>query len=276
MQSAGSVTGNSESQDGEEKYRDDDDSNATTSQNPSIIASSGYYDAEKCRANIANRVSKIDRFVAQVLRVIDVEIEVYSRLSKVLNMFVKHSAKVAHDFTMKCRLGSQRHRQDRILNQSKNGAKKQLAAMPPTISNDLLYGEGVHLVQELLDQAITFVPPKHVKRRKTARDCELTGENSKGQEVFDPSIFVKKLEKSILVNVQKSEAIMKKLDALKRLFRNLASEHRDKVDHVYAAEEERQSSTVIRRSAYNLSIAAIKATSTPIHVSPSVNNITRG
>lgn len=265
MQPVGPVADNSESRDCEDKFRDDDDNNSSTCQNLSTTTTTGYYDAERCRAHIANqtRVSKIDRFAAQVARAIEVETDVHSRLSKVFNMYVKHSAQVTHDFVVKCRLGSQRHRQDRILNQSKNATKKHLATTPATISNDLLYGEGVHLVQELLDQSITLVPIKHVKRRKgpyTERDLD----PAKCQELFEPSVLVKGLEDSISDNLKKSESLMDKLENLQQSFKNLASEHRSKVDHVYTAEEERQASTVVRRSAYNLSIAAIKAASTPI------------
>lgn len=264
MQTADSLAGNSESQDFEDKSRDEDVSNPSQSQNISIT--SGYYDAEKCRAHIANqiRVSKIDRFASQVTQAIEVEIDVHSRLSKVLNMFTKKSSRVVYDFAVKCRQGSQRHRQDRILNQAKNGTKK--LQIPATISNDLLYGEGAHLVQELLDQAIIISPPKHIKRRKKHRK-DLDTDLLKVQEIFEPNIIVEKLEISIAENIRRSEIILSKLGNLQQSFKDLASEHRNKVDYVHAAEEERQASTVIRRSAYNLSMAAIKAVMTPIGAS---------
>lgn len=291
MQNAELMTENSESQDGdttgqsycskncseeETKYVH---STTTLSLSSASASATGYYDAEKCRAHIANqsRVSKIDRFAVQVNRAVEIETDVHRRLSNILNMFLKRSAKVAHDFSLKCKLGSQRHRQDRILNQSKRSSKKQqhqqqsqhTSSITPSvnISNDLLYGRGAQLVHELLNQPMLFLPPRHPKKKskhETPTNEQEDSHQPKGSELFEPSLFVDKLEDSIRDNIKKSKAIMNKLVTLQQLFKNMAAEHRDKVDFVYAAEEERQATTVIRRSAYNLSVAAIKATSTPM------------
>lgn len=253
-------------------------------------SSSGYYDAEKCRTHIANqiRVSKIDRFALQVMKAIEVESDVHRRLSNILNMYLKRSSKVVYEFSMKCKLGHQRHRQDRILNQSKRGMKKLQQQLPQAITlsstyihNDLLYGDGAQLVNELLDQPLlhpvqstsTSQPHKHIKnlQRKTRIKQGQCSEDSScaiilaGPEHFEPSCYAKKLEKSIRDNLMKSEVIMRRLNSIRQSLK-MAAEHRDKVDHVYTAEEERQASTVMRRSAYYLSMAAIKATSTPVPI----------
>lgn len=287
-------------------------SNSTTTSNNTI---SGYYDAEKCRAHIANqmRVSKIDRFAAQVYKALEVEADVNFRLANILNMFLKRSAQVAHEFALKCKLGLRNHRQDRILNHSKTnknynktaGKNNKLTKQTTfsktrtriinvtdrqyTISNDLLYGEGAQLIQELLGQSTSIIskeynlcPPS--KRQATIKE-EMDDEFKTTQpsnesdlmnlndisDTFDPAFFVKKLEGCIRVSLQSSNTITIRLTTIRQIFEKLASEHRAKVDLVYAAEEERQSSTVIRRSAYNLSVAAIKATSTPIHVNSNVD-----
>lgn len=255
---------------------------------------SGYYDAEKCRAHIANqiRVSKIDRFSTQASRALEIETSMKSRLSNILNMFVTCSAQVAYDFTSKCKSGLQRHRQDRILNHQRKPSKRGKVApinhrypdrskqSNSTISNDLLYGSGAQLVRKLMIQSKTF--SKHIKRKQM--NCEekqfsndssadedqnqtvLSDEDYILSDSFEPSIFVKQLEVMIRNNLKRSSDIIMQLNTIRQLFEKLASEHRDKVDIVYAAEEERQAATVIRRSAYNLSVAAFKATSTPVHV----------
>lgn len=296
---------------------------------------SGYYDADKCRAHIANRikVSKIDRFAAQISKAIEVEAQFQLRLANVLNMFQKKSSQVTYEFTLKCKLGLQRHRQDRILNQQRQRASstKQDAAKiarrvtkkrnykPPSdvnhkhyptrtasglgkhysISNDLLYGPGAQMVHLLLSHQTmpTFHTPGKRKKppQSTAtaivrfkeeppeHDGRIGGQTSKGAPIseddykdlvdsFEPSKFVKQLGDCLRNNVQKSSAITMQLNTLRQSFERLASEHHDKVDLVYAAEEERQAATVVRRSAYNLSVAAIKATSTPVHVNITYNN----
>lgn len=192
--------------------------------NDKILASTtsiggGYYDADKCRAYIANqiKVSKIDRFVAQVSRALEVEASIQERLDKVLMNFGKHSAQLTKD----CKVCLQRHRKSPIAFEQANSI------------------EGDQFLKDL---------------------CK-------------PSLFVRKLNEYIRGNIKKSRAIMAKLNTIGQIFERLALEHRDNVDLVYAAEEERQAASVIRRSAYNLSMAAIKATSTPVHVNSNINEI---
>lgn len=302
-----SVNENSESQDGESQGR----SSCNTYPAPFIGAttSSGYYDAEKCRAHIANqiKVSKIDRFAAQISRAIEVEASIQSRLCNIFNMFVKRSAQVTHDFTFKCKSGLQRHRQDRILNQRRKSSLKNNKKTTDTtrlhqqqhhhhhhpdtrqysISNDLLYGPGAQLLHSLLTQSLSHskqpiiaitkpTPPSTQYIENNNNDnfasCSERASSTLSEDdyllsdLFEPTLFVKKLKDCIQNNMQKSETITLELSAMRQLFERLASEHRDQVDLVYSAEEERQTKTVIRRSAYNLSMAAIKATSTPVHV----------
>lgn len=279
----------SESRDCESQEGNTNASNNHEPQIASTSTSKGYYDAEKCRAYMAsqNRVSKIDRFASQVIKAVEVEADVNERLSNLLTMFVRRSASVARDFTLKCKLGFQRHRQDRILNHPRKTNLKRKAntlfsdSRRYSISNDLLYGQGAQLVQTLLSQSVTPTPHKHIKRKPESSDVvdghnnidfsmstngDLTGDDCLQADLFDPSIFVKKLEDCFRNNLFKSKSITCRLNTVRQIFERLASEHRDKVDFVYAAEEERQATTVVRRSAYNLSIAAIKATSTPVHV----------
>lgn len=286
--------------------RDSLESNTIKNTNSNAVTISnnlngGYYDAIKCRAYIANqiRVSKIDRFSTQVAKALEIEAGMKARLSNILNMFVKCSAQAAYDFTSRCKYGLQRHRQDRILNQQKKPSKKgkkvsvnhrypdRQRQLNSTISNELLYGSGVKLVRELMIQSKTF--PKHVKRKQPncedeqfSYDCEGTNQimNQLGlgdedyalSDSFEPSTFVKDLELSIRNNLRRSSTITIQLNTIRQLFEKLASEHRDNVDIVYAAEEERQAATVTRRSAYNLSVAAFKATSTPVHVNTTADN----
>lgn len=255
--------------------------------------SKGFYDAEKCRAYIANqtKVSKIDRSAIQIIKSLEVEIDVYTRLSNVVNMFTNHSAKAAMDFTFRCKSGLQRHRQDRILNSQTNSRKatkrmkssnnkmiKQQQKLPNlshyTISNDLLYGEGAQLVQTLLNQTMPVNHPKHIKRKKQPKIEQITQDqlnevDCSQTDSFDPELYVNQLKESLTFNSIKSKLITEQIQTLKQTFERLAAEHRDNVDLVYAAEEERQAATVTRRSAYNLSMAAFKATSTPVHVSSS-------
>lgn len=267
----------------------------------------GYYDAEKCRAHIANqtRVSKIDRVAAQIARALEVETGFQSRLISVLNMFLKRSALVAMTFTTRCKFGLKRHRQDRILNQSKRRRRASASTTLKvhsqttrrqenkknsgidysdeqfTISNDLLYGQGVQLIHELLSQSMAVDPPgrpsKTIKRPTTTSednnyDCKLdaTKLDSWDDTQFEPDLYVKKLEDYLQISLRKSNLIAAQLNKIKSTFERLATEHRDQVDLVYAAEENRQATTVIRRSAYNLSVAAIKATSTPVHVNANI------
>lgn len=253
---------------------------------------SGYYDAEKCRAHIANqiKVSKIDRFAAQISRALEVEASIQSRIGNILNMFVKHSAKVTHDFTSKCKISLQRHRQDRILNHSQRKQKPSKCKVVQryqqennnkshhTISKDLLYGTGAQLVHTFLTQSRILAvnskrkPPEgaNQNREEILEDhlehSSLSEDDYNLTDIFKPEVYVKNLGNLIKNNERKSRAIAVQLSTIRQLFERLASEHRDKVDIVYAAEEERQAATVIRRSAYNLSVAAIKATSTPVHV----------
>lgn len=279
-----------------QERRDSLESNIVKSNNNTTNTNGpgGYYDAEKCRAHIANqiRVSKIDRFSTQVSKALEVEASMKLRLNNILNMFIKCSAQAAHDFTLKCKLGLQRHRQDRILNHQRKPSKRGKVApinhrypdrqkqLNSTMSNDLLYGSGVQLVRKLMIQSNTF--SKHIKRKPTDREEERYSQDCHVQEdqnqmglidedyvlsdSFEPSTFVRHLEVLIKNNLRRSSAISMQLNTLRQLFERLASEHRDKVDIVYAAEEERQAATVVRRSAYNLSVAAFKATSTPVHV----------
>ena len=288
----------------------------------------GYYDAEKCRAYIANqiRVSKIDRFVAQVNKAVEIELLVHTRLSNILNMFLKRSSQVAYEFTMKCKLGLQRHRQDRILNhqtrrgnygrKGRRGNFKTIISSSSSssssstystdlneqyiMSNDLLYGEGAQLINQLLSQAsatknlekatsVKRGPKKNFILMKTTLNSSSSSSSSASSsasssdpsinveednlqtDLFDSHAFVRHLEDCIRLTLKQSESITDQLSTMRQLFERLAAEHRDQVDLVYAAEEERQSSLVTRRSAYNLSMAAIKATSTPIHVNTNLS-----
>lgn len=276
------LTENSESQDGDSQEKASTSNGVSFNINPSTSTSSGYYDAEKCRAHIAKqiKVSKIDRFAAQIGQAIDVETGLHSRLCNILNMFVKCSAKVTNEFTLRCKLGLQRHRQDRILNQSKRKSSKKTDSRlnnhvneQYTISNDLLYGEGAQLILELLSQPMTCMPSKHIRASSTTEEVILDEDDYMNTDSFEPQLFVKKLESSIRNNLRRSRSITTQLNKIKQLFERLALEHRDKVDIVYAAEEERQATIVTRRSAYNLSVAAIKATTTPIHVNSTSNEI---
>jgi hypothetical protein len=128
----------------------------------------------------------------------------------------------------------------------------------------LFYGEGAQLVQELLNQPLPVKKPRHVKRTKIQH--KPNGSNATGtlSDLFDPSLYAHKIEQLIRDEIRRSELIMSQLNSIQNISRSLASNHRDQVDSVYSAVEERQSSVVIRRSAYNLSLAATEATSTPI------------
>lgn len=286
---------------------------SATSTYTSVSPSKGIYDAEKCRAHIANqvKVSKIDRFAAQISKAIEVELQLQSRLTNVLNMFVKRSAQVTQEFTNKCKMGLQRHRQDRILNLNKVTKSSLIIKKTQhhhhhhhkprscsaglnkySISNDLLYGPGAQLVFSLMSYqtmpSVTKIrrkkkpPPKGydvvikeepIDTMKTSMLKNFSEEDYINlADSFEPSKFVKQLGDCLRNNVQKSAAITTYLSKMRQTFERLAADHHDKVDLVYAAEEERQAATVIRRSAYNLSVAAIKATSTPVHVNNANNN----
>ena len=233
----------------------------------------GYYDAEKCRAHLANqiRVSKIDRFSSQISKALEIEVALHSRLCKVLDLFMKRSADVAYEFTLRCKIGFERHHQDRILNHSKAKRRKTVNSTPNkqqstedldqfSLGNDLLYGEGAQLLRLLLNNQ----QPSAIDN--SIQISEQQDLNSIQPDLFEPSYFVKTLEHGIRNNMQLSRKITAKLETLRQSFERLASEHRDQVDLVYAAEEERQATTVVRRSAYNLAVVANKATSTPVHV----------
>lgn len=258
--------------------------------NPNV--SSGYYDAEKCRAYIAKktRVSKIDRFASQIIKATEVEAAIHTRLSKVLNLFVKRSAQVTKDFTNRCKLGLQRHRKDRILNRGQrkiemkcvrkdNQPGSRRSGRQTTISNDLLYGYGAQLVHGLMrsqQDETNSITSKSNRQHVSANfdHCDrddhhaliLTEDDYVLIDSFDPQLYAKQLSESIESNLRSSVAINDRLESIVQLFERLASEHRHNVDLVYAAEEERQAATVMRRSAYNLSVVAIKATTTPVHV----------
>lgn len=302
MMQSPALNDTSESLDGESQERSN---TCPTTSLSAAISSSGYYDVDKCRAFIANqtKISKIDRFAAQVCKAHDVESDIRCRLGNILNMFVKRSAQVTHEFTFKCKLGLQHHRQDRILNQQRKSSKKfktdtriqryGRAKHYSSISSDLLYGPGAQLFRTLLSQSI---PSTDLVRRKEAKNStrghdvhhqlsrqhdneipsiessSLSEEDYFLSDLFEPKMLVSQLEDSIRSNISKSEAIVDQMNMIRQLFERLASEHRDKVDMVYSAEECRQAATVTRRSAYNLSVAAIKATSTPVHVNNSNNN----
>lgn len=276
----------------------------TTNANYTATTSSGYYDADKCRAYIANqiKVSKIDRFATQVSNAMDVESNIQQRLVNVLNMYVKRCAQITHEFTFKCKNGIQRHRL--IANQRRPSKVKKADCFisdtnitkQTSISNDLLHGLGVQMVRALLTQPL-LLTTKHIKKKQlpSSNNSELRnsfnemikgGENDDDTnlekltfneedyllcEAFEPALYVKKLDDCMRNNLRKSKAIMVQLSTIRQLFEKLALEHRDNVDLVYAAEEERQAATVTRRSAYNLSVAAIKATSTPVHVNLNSN-----
>lgn len=269
---------------------------ATMNANSTSTASSGYYNADKCRAYIANqiKVSKIDRFATQVSNAMEVESNIQQRLVNVLNLYIKRCAQITHEFTFRCKSGIQRYRL--LANQRKPSKLKKTDSFisdntkPISISNDLLHGIGVQMVRTLLTQPILLT--KQIKRKlpsssesyplneDTMKEFDQDGDDKSRSlekstfneedyllcEAFEPALFVKKLDDCIRMNLRKSKAIMLQLSTIRQLFERLASEHRDNVDLVYAAEEERQSASVTRRSAYNLSMAAIKATSTPVHV----------
>lgn len=273
----------------------------TPNANYTGTASSGYYDADKCRAYLANqiKVSKIDRFATQVSNAIDVESNIQQRLADVLNIYVKRCAQITHEFTFRCKNGIQKHRL--LANQRRPSKIKKTDCFindtnitkQTSISNDLLHGPGVQMVRSLLTQP-KFLTTKHIKKKQQpANNGELYGGCNEAVnddydatniekltfseddylicEAFEPALYVKKLDDCIRSNLRKSKAIMVQLSTIRQLFERLALEHRDNVDLVYAAEEERQAATVTRRSAYNLSIAAIKATSTPVHVNLNTN-----
>jgi hypothetical protein len=221
-------------------------------------------DEPETYVSIKKRVSKIDRFASCFA--IEVEERVHSRLSNILNMFLDRSSKVIHEFSMKCKSGFQRHLQDRILDQSKNPNKTHKPSLknkpPPNyhLSDDrLFYGEGAQLIHELLIQPL---PQKTNKRKRPNQDTTETMMSS--PDSFEPSLYVQKIEQLIREEIRRSLLIVDKLNIVQNTLKYLARNHRDQVDSVYSAVEERQASVVIRRSAYNLSLAANQATSTPI------------
>lgn len=287
-------------------------SNGST--NSQCHATSGIYDAEKCRAYIASqiKVSKIDRFAAQVGNAIETEAEIQSRLGNLMNLFRKRAAQAAHDFTFRCKLGLARHRQDRILNQKRKGSasdtsgksigrrvtrsafypdKSRLAGLQVPrantlnpISEDLLHGVGIQLFRNLLVESgsirLSKSPAKKAREEEllarlvsassddSPSVANLTGDDCQLSELFEPQLFVCRLEDRLMAVMEHSRRIGSQLNNVRQLFERLAMEHRDQVDAVYALEEERQAAAgVVRRSTYNLSMAAFKAASTPVHVS---------
>lgn len=248
--------------------------------------SRGYYDAEKCRAHIANqiKVSKIDRFAAQINKAQEIELEIQSRIRQVLDLFVNKSARPVQDFTSKCKTslqsklhGDQKHTARKQYSTSKKNRQRKPSSENRSLSEDLLNGPELRLVVDLLsgnrsknlalnyddDSELESGPCQtttlHHEEWLTDQDCRFI--NS-----FEPANFVENLIGHLKSDSRRSQRILDYLCSIKHLFEKLASDHRLNVDLVYAAEEERQSATVIRRSAYNLSLAAIKATSTPVHV----------
>lgn len=286
--------------------------------------SNGYYDAEKCRTYIANqiKINKINRFALQIGGASEIETSNQIRLENLINMFTKCSSKVMHDFTMRCKLGLQSHRQDRILNYKRkksptfksgkqNNSSKtnkihrcnQQRNYHSSISNDLLYGAGAQLVRALLSSSseTISIENQQVKQKNNSKNSSggttieiedkfrkdktdyinnaeinkisvLSDDDYLLSDYFEPKLFVKMMEDLLRANVIKSKAIDAKLSKISQVFESLALKHRDKVDKVYTAEEERQAASVTRRSAYNLSVAAIKATSTPVHINTNLND----
>jgi len=137
--------------------------------------------------------------------------------------------------------------------------------MSSMISN-LMYGEGAKLLQELLNQPLEYFPPKQKIRRKSSlsrRDSTPTRleksphdvNNETGSVIaasFDPRLYAMKLEMYIRNSKQASKMITSKLNSVRQTFEKLVNEHRDRFEMVYALEEERQASTIVRRSTYNL------------------------
>lgn len=264
-----SAIDNSESQDDDTAEQNQNDDNVNTISNITFLhaTSNGYYDAEKCRAYIANqsRVNKVHRFAYQILKALEIEVDVTSRLSAILNMYLRRSCRVVFDFSSKCKLGVLHHRQDRILNQPRkhNPSNKRGPAVleQSTINNDLLYGEGAQLLQELLTQPLEHYQSKKTKR-KNLKDLESRKKSdvkddddesdSLATNTFEPRSYVMKLEDCIRVSMRSSKVITNRLNDIKHSFEKLVTDHRDRFEMVYALEEERQASTIVRRSTYNL------------------------
>lgn len=300
--------------------------------NSSATSKRGRYDAEKCRVYIANqtKVSKIDRFAAQISKADDVECELRTYLRNILTIFMKQSAQNTLDFLHRCKDALKRHHQDRMILISSNSQRKnspskfkngpnEILRIPSSrssnsMSEDLYNGPGARLLREILSSNLSkkdhlnhITQPLHrghnhyrhsshqiqiepddinhdssspedyrlegygsdMSFSKTDEPSdwdELTEQNYLSSTTFEPASFVKKIEISIRNDLKRSECLSFKLNQIRQKFEKLAHKHRLRVDLVYAAEEERQSASVIRRSAYNFSVAAIRATSTPIHV----------
>lgn len=267
-----------------------------------IPTSSGFYDADKCRAYIANKikVSKIDRFAAQISKAHEVESTISYRLKDILNTFVKRTSKHAYDFTAKCKTGLQRYRLESLSNNhSRTSTKLKLVITKDKIDNrltsrtirqklypisqELLHGSGLRLMRSLLssgrtatvkhDQDLlfrsTFVDDEDEIPTNSVNECNSpTDSDFLSCESFEPAQHVKTIQDLIKNNLRTSETISVQLNAIRQIFEKLALEHRNQVDLVYSLEEGRQADIVVRRSAYNLSKAAFKATSTPVHVKP--------
>lgn len=269
----------------------------------------GYYDAEKCRAYIASqsRVSKIDRFVAQVNKAQEVELEIHDRIKELMNFFFKQSNKQALDFISKFKINSNNEktngRRRKLIRRKKSGTpkKSKLANYRVTpVDNKLLDGSNLKIVLKLIttsepnsvevcedlkneqqqedeaaDEQINDdmnMIDEHEAEDIASGDEQMTEEDWRTWHNLDPSLFVSQLKENLKDDRNKSERILKNLCSIRKLFENLASRHRVNLDLVYAAEEERQSASVTRRSAYNLSMAAMKATSTPVHVKTNSNH----
>lgn len=253
--------------------------------------SKGYYDAEKCRAHIANqiKVSKIDRFAAQINKAQEIELEIQSKIREVLEIFVQKSARTAYEFVSRCKSGllhesnlepaSYKTKRIKRMKKKANLKRRSVDAIP--ISKDLYHGVELRMILDLLSGQPTFNKALTIEDMLSDDDSVMSGFDGALSldatdinliNLFKPTDFIDNLKDHLKSDRRKSQKILDYLTSIKQLFEKLASEHRLNVDLVYAAEEERQSATVIRRSSYNLSLAAIKATSTPVHVTHVTTN----
>lgn len=246
-----------------------------------LSPSKGFYDAEKCRAHIANqiKVSKIDRFAAQINKAQEIEIEIHARIRDVLGLFVSQWAKPTQEFASRCKLGFQNRYCNMIAQysgkkQRPNLKKKKFKSKNPSlISDELLEGSQLRMMIDLLTNSSNMAnygstDPMNIEDDYIGSQSAICEQDcSRVISKFKPKYLVDRLKDHLKNDRRRSRRLVDNLCSLKQYFEKLATEHRLNVDLVYAAEEERQSATVIRRSAYNLSLAAIKATTTPVHVS---------
>lgn len=254
----------------------------------------GYYDAEKCRNHIANqsRVSKIDRFATQINNAQEIESEIHDRITKIINSYQKQISSSVKDFMSSCKYTlddkcsrSSNYRKSTQKNRSGRPKKRITTIMKKDkINDDLLKPNNLRMIMGLMGKNIDLVTHEDqdyqvgydvshdselngfIETQESAFEDEMTEEDFNIINDFDPSMFVNRIKDFLTNDRRKSEKIRTNLRNIKQIFEQLATEHRLNVDLVYAAEEERQSASCVRRSAYNLSIAAIKATSTPVHV----------